>query len=99
MNGYDLKATEDKAFITEVFRPSLQTPFQNRVRDFKWVVPEEVVLKLVEYDNKPMTSLIDFFFIIKELCPRIDDKKIKSYAIRLLENNVVDLRKAKEYRN
>ena len=99
MNGYDLKATEDKPFMTEVFRPSLQSPFQNKVRDFKWVVPEEIVLKLVDYDNKPMTSLIDFFLILKDLCPRISDKKLKSYAIRLLENNVVDLRKAKEYRN
>ena len=62
-------------------------------------MPEEIVLKLVDYDNKPMSSLIDFFLILKELCPRIDDKKLKGYAIRLLENNVVDLRKAKEYRN
>tara|TARA_R100001015_G_C4509795_1_gene81826 strand:- start:204 stop:503 length:300 start_codon:yes stop_codon:yes gene_type:complete len=99
MNGYDLKATEDEMFTKEVFRPSLQSSFQNKVRDFKWVVPEEIVLKLVDYDNKPMSSLIDFFLILKELCPRIDDKKLKGYAIRLLENNVVDLRKAKEYRN
>ena len=99
MNGYDLKPTEDKAFMREVFRPSLQSPHQNKIRDFKWVVPEEVVLKLVDYDNKPMTSLIDFFLIIKGLFPRIEDKKLKSYAIRLLENNIIDLRKAKEYRN
>ena len=99
MNGYDLKPTEDKAFMREVFRPSLQSPHQNKIRDFKWVVPEEVVLKLVDYDNKPMTSLIDFFLIIKDLFPRIADKKLKSYAIRLLENNIIDLRKAKEYRN
>ena len=91
MNGYDLKPTEDKAFMREVFRPSLQSPHQNKVRDFKWVVPEEVVLKLVDYDNKPMTSLIDFFLIIKDLFPRIADKKLKSYAIRLLENNIIDL--------
>tara|TARA_Y100001951_G_C11195895_1_gene214267 strand:+ start:157 stop:456 length:300 start_codon:yes stop_codon:yes gene_type:complete len=99
MNGYDLKPTEDKMFITEVFRPSLQTPHQNKIRDFKWMVPEEIILKLAEFDNKPVSSLIDFFLILKEICPRIDDKKLKSYAIRLLENNVVDLRKAKEYRN
>ena len=81
------------------FRPSLTSPFQNKVKDFKWVVPEEVVLKLSDYDNKPMKSLIDFFLIIKDMFPRISDKKLKSYAIRLLENNVIDLRKAKEYRS
>ena len=97
--GYDIVKTNEKVFITEVLRPSMSDHFQNRVKDFKWVVPEEVILKLLDYDGKPIASLIDFFLLIKEKAPSVSDKDAKTYAVRLLENNVIDLRNAKEYRH
>ena len=97
--GYDIVETKEKIFTPEVLRPSMSDHFQNRVKDFKWVVPEEIVIKLLDYDGKPMSSLIDFFLLIKEKAPSVPDKEAKSYAVRLLENNVIDLRNAKEYRH
>jgi hypothetical protein len=67
------------------------------VRDFRWRVPEEIAMKLIEHDGKPF-NLIDLFIKIKELSPRSNDSTIKSYAIRLIENGVLDVRKAKEFR-
>jgi len=96
--GYDIVETKEKIFTPEVLRPSMSDHFQNKVKDFKWVVPEEIVVKLLDYDGKPMPSLIDFFLLIKDKAPKVPDKEAKAYAVRLLENNVVDLRNAKEFR-
>ena len=55
-------------------------------------------MKLIEYDQKPM-SLIDLFLLVKEKYPIIEDKDAKKYSIRLIENGLVDIKKAKEYRH
>lgn len=97
--GYDIKLIEDEEmFVPEVLRPSPLSPFQNLVRDFKWIVPEEIVMKLLEYDSKPF-NLIDLFLLIKQKAPKVTEKMAKSYAVRLLENGVLDVKKAKEYRH
>ena len=85
-------------YVKEIFRPSPLDAYQNIVKDFKWVVPEELVIKLVDYDQKPM-SLIDLFLLIKETYPIINDKDAKKYSIRLIENGLLDVKKAKEYRH
>ena len=69
-NGYDIIPTAGEMYVKEIFRPSPLDAYQNIVRDFKWVVPEQLVLKLVKYDEKPM-SLIDLFLLIKETYPSI----------------------------
>lgn len=97
-NGYDIIPTAGEMYVKEIFRPSPLDAYQNIVRDFKWVVPEQLVLKLVKYDEKPM-SLIDLFLLIKETYPSIKDKDAKKYSIRLLENGLIDIKKAKEYRH
>jgi hypothetical protein len=96
VSGYDIKRSDEEMFVKEVFRPSPLNAFQNIVRDFRWVVPEELVVKLVDLDGHPI-SLIDLFLKIKEIS-NIEDNTAKKYAIRLLENGVVDLKKAKEFR-
>ena len=90
--------SDEEMFVKEIFRPSPLDAYQNIVKDFKWIVPEELVMKLLEYDQKPM-SLIDLFLLIKEIYPIIKDKEAKKYAIRLTENGLVDVKKAKEYRH
>ena len=96
-NGYDIIPSAGEMYVKEIFRPSPLDAYQNIVKDFKWVVPEELVLKLLKYDEKPM-SLIDLFLLIKEIYPAIEDKDAKKYSIRLIENGLVDIKKAKEYR-
>ena len=96
VSGYEIKRSDEEMFVKEVFRPSPLNAFQNIVRDFRWVVPEELVVKLVDLDGHPI-SLIDLFLKIKEIS-NIEDNTAKKYAIRLLENGVVDLKKAKEFR-
>jgi len=96
VSGYDIKRSDEEMFVKEVFRPSPLNAFQNIVRDFRWVVPEELVIKLVDLDGHPI-SLIDLFLKIKEIS-NIEDNIAKKYAIRLLENGVVDLKKSKEFR-
>jgi len=97
VSGYSIKKSSEDMFVKEVFRPSPLNAFQNIVRDFRWVVPEELVIKLVDLDGHPI-SLIDLFLKIKEIS-NVDDKEAKKFAIRLLENGVIDLKKAKEFRN
>ncbi len=97
-NGYDIMKSDEDMFVKEIFRPSPLDAYQNIVKDFKWVVPEELVMKLIEYDQKPM-SLIDLFLLIKEKYSTIKDKDAKKYSIRLIENGLVDIKKAKEYRH
>ena len=98
VNGYNIGILDgEEMFVPEVMRPSPLTPHQNKVRDFKWIVPEEIVINLLDDDGKPF-NLIDLFLKIKDIAPRVSEKKAKTYAIRLLENGVIDVRKAKEYR-
>ena len=96
VSGYEIKRSDEEMFVKEVFRPSPLNAFQNIVRDFRWVVPEELVIKLVDLDGHPI-SLIDLFLKIKEIS-NIEDNVAKKYAIRLLENGIVDLKKSKEFR-
>ena len=96
--GYDIVKTDEEMFVPEVLRPSPLSPFQNLVRDFKWIVPEEIVVKLLKHDSKPF-NLIDLFLLIKQKAPKLSDKVAKSYAVRLLQNGVLDVKKAKEYRH
>jgi len=97
-NGYDIIQSDEEMFVKEIFRPSPLDAYQNIVKDFKWIVPEELVMKLLDYDQKPM-SLIDLFLLIKDIYPVIKDKEAKKYSIRLIENGLVDVKKAKEYRH
>tara|TARA_R110000824_G_scaffold234298_2_gene422844 strand:- start:276 stop:587 length:312 start_codon:yes stop_codon:yes gene_type:complete len=97
-NGYDIVQSDEEMFVKEIFRPSPLDAYQNIVKDFKWIVPEELVMKLLDYDQKPM-SLIDLFLLIKEIYPVIKDKEAKKYSIRLVENGLIDIKKAKEYRH
>ena len=39
------------------------------------------------------------FILLKDKAPRLQDKTAKSYAVKLLEYGVLDIRKAKEYRH
>ncbi len=96
-NGYALVKTNTPQFVAEVFRPSLDSQFQNQVMNFRWEVPEEVIRKLTELDGQPFT-LIDFFLAIKEKLPNLTDKIAKQYSIILIENGIVDLRKARVFR-
>ena len=95
--GYALEQTETDVLVAEVFRPSLDSTFQNKVKNFKWLVPEEVVRHLAELEGQPFT-LIDFFLAIKNKMPKLKDKIAKKYAVALIENGVVDLRKARIFR-
>ena len=96
-NGYALEQMDQEVFVAEVFRPSLDSNFQNQVKNFKWTVPEEVVRKLADLEGKPFT-LIDFFLAIKKTMPKLKDKTAKKYAVALIENGIVDLRKARIFR-
>jgi len=95
--GFKLTQTDTPQFVAEVFRPSLDSTFQNQVKNFKWEVPEEVVRKLSDLDGQPFT-LIDFFLAIKKRLPNLTDKTAKQYSIILMERGIVDLRKARVFR-
>ena len=41
-------------------------------------------------------SLIDLFLLLKDNFGGLKEKDLKTYAVRLVNNNVIDLRKAKE---
>ena len=41
-------------------------------------------------------SLIDLFILLKDRFGGISEKDIKKYSIRLINNNVLDLRRARE---
>ena len=41
-------------------------------------------------------SLIDLYLILKENFTGMKEQEIKKYAIRLVSNNVLDLRRARE---
>jgi hypothetical protein len=64
-------------------------------QEYKWVVPEEVVDFLKDKDGEPI-SLIDLFLLLKDHFSGIEEKELKSIAVRLVDNNVLDLRRARE---
>jgi hypothetical protein len=92
VNGYTLKKTDNKVFVAEKYRPSL---LDSEEQEWKWVVPEEIIDFLKDKDGDPMT-LIDLFILLKDRFGGISEKDIKKYSIRLINNNVLDLRRARE---
>ena len=98
VNGYDFNPMVDwdeenginilmPAFVAEADRPS---PFQD---DMEWIVPRIIADGLLDLDSKPM-DLISLFVEMKERFPAYSDKDLKQYAIRLVDNGAVDLRRA-----
>jgi hypothetical protein len=75
------------AFVAEADRPS---PFQD---DMEWLVPRIIADGLLDLDSRPM-DLISLFVEMKERFPSYSDKDLKQYAIRLVDNGAVDLRRA-----
>ena len=92
VNGYQITETDEKVFVKEKFRPSL---YNSEEQEVHWVVPEEIAEFLKEKDGEPM-SLIDLFLLLKDNFGGLKEKDLKTYAVRLVNNNVIDLRKAKE---
>ena len=92
VKGYSLHRVDTKAFVAEKFRPSL---YNSEEQEYKWVVPEEIVVFLKDKDGDPM-SLIDLYLILKDNFTGMKEQEIKKYAIRLVSNNVLDLRRARE---
>ena len=92
VNGYALQQTDMESFVKEKFRPSL---FNSEEQEYQWIVPEEIVKFLEEKDGEPM-SLIDLFLTLKDNFAGMSEKDLKTYAIRLCENNVLNLRKARK---
>jgi predicted nucleotidyltransferase len=92
VKGYELTKIDKEPFVAEKFRPSL---YDSEEQEWKWVVPEEIIDFLKDRDGEPIT-LIDLFLLLKDQFSGIDEKDIKVYAIRLVDNNVLDLRRARE---
>ena len=92
VKGYELTKIDKEPFVSEKFRPSL---YDSEEQEWKWVVPEEIIDFLKDMDGEPIT-LIDLFLLLKDQFSGIDEKDIKVYAIRLVDNNVLDLRRARE---
>ena len=78
--------------MAEKYRPSL---LNSEEQEYKWVVPEEVVEFLKDKDGEPI-SLIDLFLLLKDHFSGMEEKELKSIAVRLVNNNVLDLRRATE---
>jgi len=92
VKGYQLVENELTPFVAEKFRPSL---LNSEDQEYKWVVPVEIVDFLKDREGEPI-SLIDLFLLLKDHFSGIKEKEIKKYAIRLVNNNVLDLRRARE---
>ena len=92
VNGYELIKSDKEPFVAEKFRPSL---YDSEEHEYTWVVPEEIIDFLRGKDGEPIT-LIDLFLLLKDHFGGIKEKDIKKYAIRLVDNNVLDLRRARE---
>ena len=92
VKGYELTRTDKEPFVAEKFRPSL---YDSEEQEWKWVVPEEIVDFLKDKDGEPM-ALIDLFLLLKDHFSGMSEKDIKGYAIRLVDCNVLDLRRARE---
>ena len=76
-------------FLEEVDRPS---PFPDEA---EWVVPRMVADGLLDKDGHEF-DLISLFLVMKERFPSHTDKDLKQYAIRLINNGTLDLRRAVE---
>ena len=92
VNGYLLEKTDVNAFVSEKFRPSL---LNSEEQEYTWVVPEEIVSFLEDKNGDPI-SLIDLFLLLKDNFGGIAEKDLKTYAVRLCENNVLNLRNARK---
>ena len=92
VNGYLLEQTDESPFVKEKFRPSL---LNSEEQEYHWIVPEEVVSFLEDKNGDPI-SLIDLFLLLKDNFTGIPEKELKTYAVRLCENNVLNLRKARK---
>ena len=92
VNGYNLTSTEMDMFVKEKLRPSLVNSEEQSV---VWIVPEEIVKHLADKNGEPMT-MIDVYLILKDNFAGYSEKELKSYSVRLCENNVLNLRKAQE---
>tara|TARA_R110002020_G_scaffold9593_5_gene37647 strand:- start:10380 stop:10883 length:504 start_codon:yes stop_codon:yes gene_type:complete len=92
VNGYQLTTTEMESFVKEKFRPTL---YNSEEQEYHWVVPVEIVEFLKDKEGEPI-SLIDLFLLLKDNFSGIQEKDLKTYAVRLVENNVLSLRKARE---
>ena len=92
VNGYTIVLTDEEPYVAEKFRPML---LNSEEQEWHWVVPEEIVTFLKDKDGEPI-SLIDLFLELKDNFAGIDDKELKTYAIKLVDNNVLNLRKAQE---
>ena len=89
-NGYNVEQTEREMFVSEKFRPSLESDEQA----YTWVVPEEIVAYLKDRDGQPIT-MIDLFLSLKERFPAIKEKDLKKYSVKLCEHNVLHLTNAR----
>ena len=76
-------------FIEEVDRPS---PFPE---DSTWLVPRMVADGLLDKDGQEF-DLISLFLVMKERFPSHSDSELKQFAIRLINNGTLDLRRAVE---
>jgi len=85
-------STEIEQFVQEKFRPNL---FNSEEQEYHWIVPVEVVEFLKDKDGEPI-SLIDLFLLLRDNFSNIDEKDLKTYAVKLVENNVLNLRNARE---
>jgi len=92
VNGYLLEKTDATAFVSEKFRPSL---LNSDEQEYTWVVPEEIVAFLEDKNGDPI-SLIDLFLLLKDNFAGMAEKDLKTYAVRLCENNVLNLRNARK---
>ena len=99
VNGYDcvpmieindegINAMSD-VFVEEADRPS---PFPE---DANYVVPRMVADGLLDHDGQQI-DLIALFLVMKERFPKYEDKELKQFAIRLINNGSLDLRRAVE---
>ena len=92
VNGYELNATDTEMFVKEKFRPSL---LDSEEQEYHWTVPEEIVDFLKDKDGDPI-SLIDLFLLLRDNFSGLDEKDLKTYAVKLVSNNVLNLRNARE---
>ncbi len=92
VNGFELTKTDIPVYTTEKFRPSL---YESEEQEWKWSVPEEIVDFLKDKEGDP-TTLIDLFLLLKDKFTGIEEQDLKTYAIKLVNNNVISLTNARE---
>jgi len=99
VKGYNTKSLIEKVdekidvtmspFILEVDRPS---PFPDEAT---WIVPRLVADGLIDKDGQEF-DLISLFLVMKDRFPGHSDSELKQFAIRLINNGTLDLRRAVE---